>query len=70
MVSGGVLGTTALDAFPLAGCYWAERSLDAHAYGAGLIVGGDHGSPVTDLLVGRVSHKVVNLADCPVLVTR
>jgi nucleotide-binding universal stress UspA family protein len=42
----------------------------ANAWGANLIVVGDRGSHVTDLLLGSVAHRIVHLADCPVLLVR
>ena len=42
----------------------------AHSQGATLIVVGDRGSHVGDLLLGRVSHRILHLADCPVFVVR
>ncbi len=37
---------------------------------ASLIIAGDRGSRVTDLLLGSVAHKIVHLAPCPVLLVR
>lgn len=49
----------------------ARELLDvAEAFGATLIIVGDRGSRVTDLLLGSVAHKVVHLAHCPVLLVR
>jgi nucleotide-binding universal stress UspA family protein len=49
----------------------ARELLDiAGAYGANLIVVGDRGSHVTDLLLGSVAHRIVHLAKCPVLLAR
>ena len=49
----------------------ARELLDvAGRYGASLIVVGDRGSRVTDILLGSVSHRIVHLAPCPVLVVR
>jgi nucleotide-binding universal stress UspA family protein len=42
----------------------------AQAFGATLIVVGDRGSHVTDLLLGGVAHRVAHLAPCPVLLVR
>ena len=42
----------------------------AAAFGAELIVIGDRGSRMTDLLLGSVAHKVVHAAPCPVLLVR
>jgi len=49
----------------------ARELLDiARRYSANLIVVGDRGSHVTDVLLGSVAHRIVHLADCPVLVAR
>jgi nucleotide-binding universal stress UspA family protein len=49
----------------------ARELLDiADEYGADLIVVGDRGSHVTDLLLGSVAHRIVHLAKCPVLLAR
>jgi nucleotide-binding universal stress UspA family protein len=49
----------------------ARELLDiADTYGADLIVVGDRGSHVTDLLLGSVAHRIVHLAKCPVLLAR
>jgi nucleotide-binding universal stress UspA family protein len=42
----------------------------AAAFGANLIVVGDRGSNVSDLLLGGVAHRIVHLAECPVLLVR
>ncbi len=42
----------------------------AEAFAANLIVVGDRGSNVSDLLLGGVAHRIVHLAHCPVLVVR
>ena len=42
----------------------------ARAARATLIVVGDRGSRVSDLLLGSVAHRIVHLADCPVLLVR
>jgi nucleotide-binding universal stress UspA family protein len=42
----------------------------AQSFGCSLIVIGDRGSRVTDLLLGSVAHRVVHLAPCPVLLVR
>jgi nucleotide-binding universal stress UspA family protein len=49
----------------------AAELLDlAERHGANLIVVGDRGSTVSDLLQGGVAHRIVHLAGCPVLVVR
>ena len=49
----------------------ARELLDiARSYGATVIVIGDRGSHVTDVLLGSVAHKVVHLAEVPVLLVR
>ncbi len=49
----------------------AAELLDiADEFGANLIIVGDRGSQVSDLLQGGVAHRIVHLADCPVLVVR
>jgi nucleotide-binding universal stress UspA family protein len=49
----------------------AHELLDiARAYGATVIVVGDRGSPVTDVLLGSVAHRIVHLATFPVLLVR
>lgn len=49
----------------------ARELLDlAQAHGANLIVVGDRDSRVTDLILGGVAHRIVHLADCPVLLVR
>jgi len=42
----------------------------AQAYRADLIVVGDRGSRVTDVLLGGVAHRIVHLAECPILLVR
>lgn len=42
----------------------------AQSYNANLIVVGDRDSRVSDVLLGGVAHKIVNLAACPVLLVR
>lgn len=42
----------------------------AEARRSTLIVVGDRNSRVTDILLGGVAHRVVHLADCPVLLIR
>jgi nucleotide-binding universal stress UspA family protein len=42
----------------------------AQTFGANLIVVGDRGSHVSDLLLGGVAHRIVHLAECPVLLVR
>ena len=43
----------------------------ARDYQAGVIVMGSHGrGDLVALLLGSVAHKVVHLADCPVLIVR
>ena len=42
----------------------------ASSFGARVIVIGDRGSHVTDVLLGSVAHRVVHLADVPVLLVR
>ena len=49
----------------------ARELLDiAQAYRATLIIVGDRNSRVTDLLLGGVAHRIVHLAECPVLLVR
>jgi nucleotide-binding universal stress UspA family protein len=49
----------------------ARELLDiAGEYGADLIIVGDRGSHVTDLLLGSVAHRIVHLAKSPVLLAR
>jgi universal stress protein A len=49
----------------------ARELLDiARQYGATLIVVGDRGSQVSDLLLGSVANRILHLADCPVLLVR
>jgi nucleotide-binding universal stress UspA family protein len=42
----------------------------AQASGATLIVVGDRGSRVTDVLLGSVAYRIVHRAECPVLLVR
>ena len=42
----------------------------ADSEGSNLIIVGDRGSSVSDLLQGGVAHRIVHLANCPVLVVR
>lgn len=42
----------------------------ARAAGADLIVVGDRGSRVSDVLLGSVANRIAHLADCPVLLVR
>ena len=42
----------------------------AQAFNAALIVVGDRGAHVSDLLLGGVAHRIVHLAQCPVLLVR
>jgi len=55
----GAAGSTARELLEIA---QARRST--------LIVVGDRGARVTDVLLGGVAHRIVNLADCPVLLVR
>jgi nucleotide-binding universal stress UspA family protein len=49
----------------------ARELLDiARAHDANLIVVGDRDSRVTDVILGGVAHRIVHLADCPVLLVR
>lgn len=49
----------------------ARELLDiAQAARATLIVVGDRGSRVTDLLLGSVANRIAHLAECPVLLVR
>jgi len=49
----------------------ARELLDiAQSQRANLIVVGDRDSRVTDVILGGVSHRIVHLADCPVLLVR
>jgi nucleotide-binding universal stress UspA family protein len=49
----------------------ARELLDiAQSHRANLIVVGDRDSRVTDVILGGVSHRIVHLADCPVLLVR
>jgi nucleotide-binding universal stress UspA family protein len=58
-VGHGVVGSTARELLEI-----------AQAYGATLIVVGDRGSRVSDVLLGGVAHRIVHLAACPVLLVR
>ena len=42
----------------------------AQSFGATLIVVGDRGSRVSDVLLGSVANRIVHLAACPVLLVR
>jgi len=42
----------------------------ASSFGATLIIVGDHGGRISDVLLGSVAHKLVRTAPCPVLVVR
>jgi nucleotide-binding universal stress UspA family protein len=42
----------------------------AQAHGATMIVVGDRGSRVTDVLLGSVAYGIVHRAECPVLLVR
>ena len=42
----------------------------AQSFGATLIVVGDRGSRVTDVLLGSVAYRIVHRAECPVLLVR
>jgi nucleotide-binding universal stress UspA family protein len=42
----------------------------AQSHGATLIVVGDRGSHVTDVLLGSVAYRIVHRAECPVLLVR
>lgn len=42
----------------------------ARAFRANLIVVGDRDSRVSDVILGGVAHRIVHLADCPVLLVR
>ena len=49
----------------------ARQLLDvASEFGANLIVVGDRDSRVTDVVLGGVAHRIVHLAECPVLIVR
>ena len=39
-------------------------------FGATVIIVGDRGAHMSDVLLGSVAHKVVHLAECPVLLVR
>jgi universal stress protein A len=55
---------------PGAGSTARELLAIADAAGANLIVIGDRGSHMSDVLLGSVAHRVVNLAKVPVLLVR
>ncbi len=42
----------------------------ARTHNASLIIVGDRNSRVTDVLLGGVAHRIVHLAECPVLLVR
>jgi nucleotide-binding universal stress UspA family protein len=49
----------------------ARELLDiARRYGATVIVVGDRGSHLSDLLLGSVANRIAHLAYCPVLLAR
>ena len=49
----------------------ARELLDiARRYGATVILVGDRGSHLTDLLLGSVADRILHLANCPVLLVR
>jgi universal stress protein A len=49
----------------------ARELLDiARRYGATVIVVGDRGAHLSDLLLGSVANRIVHLASCPVLLAR
>jgi nucleotide-binding universal stress UspA family protein len=49
----------------------ARELLDiARRFGATVIVVGDRGSHLSDLLLGSVANRIVHLASCPVLLAR
>ena len=58
-VGHGVAGSTARELLEI-----------AQSFGATLIVVGDRGSRVSDVLLGGVAHRIVHLAACPVLLVR
>lgn len=58
-VGPGATGSTARDLLDI-----------ARGYGATLIVVGDRGSHVSDVLLGGVANRIAHLADCPVLLVR
>ena len=48
-----------------------EILAEAKSFGAGIVVMGSRGrSELSGMLVGSVAHKVIHLADCPVVVVR
>ncbi|MBV8302124.1 MAG: universal stress protein [Candidatus Dormibacteraeota bacterium] len=55
---------------PGAGSTAKELLTVASSFGATLIIVGDHGGRVADVLLGSVAHKLVRSAPCPVLVVR
>ena len=40
------------------------------SFSATVIIVGDRGAHMSDLLLGSVAHKIVHLAECPVLLVR
>ena len=54
----------------MAGSTARELLAIAQSFGATLIVVGDRGSRVSDVLLGGVAHRIVHLAACPVLLVR
>lgn len=58
-VGPGATGSTARDLLQI-----------AQSYDATLIVVGDRGSHVSDVLLGGVANRIVHLAGCPVLLVR
>ena len=55
---------------PGAGSTAHELLAIAQAFGADLILVGDRDSRITDVILGGVAHRIVHLADCPVLLVR
>jgi nucleotide-binding universal stress UspA family protein len=55
---------------PGAGSTARELLNISRTFGANLIVAGDRDSRVSDVLLGGVAHRIVHLADCPVLLVR
>ncbi len=55
---------------PGAGSTAHELLAIARAFGADLILVGDRDSRITDVILGGVAHRIVHLADCPVLLVR